>query len=59
MADDERSATAAEPSPSGQQEAMQRQVVDIVAALPFEDDPSTFARVLRELADAHALDDEE
>ena len=59
MADDERSATAAEPSPSGQQEAMQRQVVDIVTALPFEDDPSTFARVLRELADAHALDDEE
>lgn len=59
MADDERSATAAEPSPSGQQEAMQRQVVDIVPVLPFEDDPSSFASALRALADAHAMDDEE
>lgn len=59
MADEERAATAIEPSPSGQQEAMHQQVVEIVPALPFDDDPSTFARVLRELADAHALDDEE
>jgi len=59
MADDERSATATEPGPSGQQNAMHQQVVELVPALPFDDDPSTFARVLRELADAHALDDEE
>lgn len=58
MADDERLATATEPSPSGQENAMHQQVVEIVPALPFDDDPSTFARVLRKLADAHALDDE-
>jgi hypothetical protein len=58
MADEERSATATEPSPSGQHNAMHRQVVEIVPALPFDDDPSTFTRVLRELADAHALDEE-
>lgn len=40
-------------------EATTEQVKDIVAALPFEDDPTTFLPTLVELADAHALDDEE
>lgn len=39
-------------------ETAERQVMDVVPLLPFEDEPSTFVVVLQELADAHALDDE-
>lgn len=39
-------------------ETAERQVMDVVPCLPFEDEPSTFVVVLQELADAHALDDE-
>lgn len=59
MAENEGSTAATQSSPSGQGDDLHRQVIEIVPALPFDDDPSTFARVLRELADAHALDDEE
>ena len=59
MADNDRSVAGTRPSSSGESDALHQQVVEIVPALPFDDDPSTFARVLRELADAHALDDEE
>ena len=58
MADTERTATATEAGPCGQQNAMHQQTVEIVPALPFDDDPSTFARTLSELADVYALDDE-
>ncbi len=40
-------------------EATTAQVKEIVAELPFEDDPSTFLPTLVELAEAHAREDEE
>ena len=40
-------------------ETARRQVLDVVPVLPFEDEPATFISVMLELADAHALDDEE
>ncbi len=40
-------------------QAWQEQVRAIVEELPFEDDPSAFVAVLEELAQAHALEEEE
>ncbi len=40
-------------------ETAKRQVLDVVPVLPFQDEPATFVVVMQELADAHALDDEE
>jgi hypothetical protein len=40
-------------------ETAKQEVSAIVPQLPFEDDPATFVRIMVELADAHALDDEE
>jgi hypothetical protein len=44
---------------AGLPETAKQQVSAIVPELPFEDDPSTFVRVMVELAEAHALDDGE
>lgn len=40
-------------------ETAKRQVLDLVPVLPFEDEPATFVLVMLELAEAHALGDEE
>jgi hypothetical protein len=58
MADNERTMASTPAHRARQQDALHQQIIDLVPALPFDDDPSTFVRVLRELAAAHALDDE-
>lgn len=40
-------------------EVWREQIRAVVEELPFEDDPSAFVAVLEDLADAHALEDEE
>jgi hypothetical protein len=50
----EASAAAAATPP----ETAKRQVLQLVPALPFDDDPSSYVRAMQELADAHARDDE-
>ncbi len=47
-----------EGQPEAAPETAKRQVLDAVPVLPFEDEPATYVLVLKELADAHALDDE-
>lgn len=47
-----------EPETADAGEATRRQVLEIVAELPFEDDASTFGAVMLDLARVHALDDE-
>lgn len=46
----ERAAPATDPT--------RPQVLELVPALPFEDDPSSFLRLLDELAETHGRDDE-
>ena len=45
--------------PATASEAAKRLVQEIVAELPFEDDPTSFLPTLVALAEAHALDGEE
>jgi len=40
-------------------ETAKRQVTAVVPVLPFEDEPASFVVVLQELAEAHALADEQ
>lgn len=56
MANEATAGATAGPE-AGLPETAKQQVATIVPELPFEDDPSTFVRVMVELADAHALDD--
>jgi hypothetical protein len=58
MGNETTAAATARPE-AGLPETAKQQVSAIVLELPFEDDPSTFVRVMVELADAHALGDGE
>ncbi len=52
-------AQAAETAAETATGTARRQVKEVVAELPFEDDPTTFLATLATLADAHTLDEDE